>query len=162
MSRASGARRPIRLPLESDRPCRGLLDSFLFIDYTGHVRFQFNRFLLMLLMLALPVQTFASAAMPGCAFSHQRPAAYPGMLEHMVMAEGKGAKCHESEQPGSSPTSHTCKHCAACSLASAMLIPSMAFTSVAPAPHSVIPHFSASFIGFIPDNPERPPRTHFA
>lgn len=125
-------------------------------EYTARVRFQFKRFLLMLMMLVLPVQTFASAAILGCAFSHQ------GMTESMAMASEAMPACHEPEQPDTPPPKHNCKHCVACYLASALPIPSAVIVPVAPTPHCVIAHPAASFIGFIPDSPDRPPRTSLA
>ena len=137
---------------------RSLREAFFF-DYTNYVRFHFKRFLLILMMLALPVQTFASAAMLGCAFSHQGPSAAPGM----AMADEATPACHELEPPDAPSAKHNCKHCAACYMASALAIPSAVIVPLAPVPHSVIvPVASPSFVGFIPDSPERPPRTPFA
>lgn len=114
------------------------------------------------MMLALPVQTFASAAMLGCTFSHQEPGAHQKVTQHMAMAEEEVAACHEPKLPDTSSTQHTCKHCAACYLASALPIPVASAAPIVPLAHSVIAHPDATFIGFIPDSPERPPRTHFA
>ena len=122
------------------------------------MRFPFKRFLILLMMLVLPVQTFASAAMLGCAFSHQGPSS----AAHMAQAASAEAlpACHTPEQPEAKPAQHDCKHCAACYMASALPIPSIFVPPVAPLTHSVIvPLAPNSFIGFIPDSPERPPRT---
>jgi len=107
-------------------------------------------------MLALPVQAFASAAMLGCALPHQ--AAMAPMA--MAMAEDGMAGCHEPEQ--SAPTPHNCKHCTACALAFALPIPSSDTPAIVPSPTRYFPHPAASFSGFVPEGPERPPRTPLA
>lgn len=110
----------------------------------------------MLLMLALPLQTFASAAMLGCTFSHQ------AMMEQMAMADEAMAACHEPEQPEVPSTQHNCKHCAACALGAALPIPVADTPAIVPAPTRFMSHPAASFSGFIPDGPERPPRISLA
>ena len=127
-----------------------------FFDYTRPVRAHFQRFLLLLLMLALPVQTFASAAMLGCTFSHQ-PA-----VEQTAMAGEMMAGCHEPEQPDSPPAQHNCKHCAACALASVLPIPSSDTPAIVPVSIRFISQPAASFSGFVPSGPERPPRLFLA
>jgi hypothetical protein len=109
---------------------------------------------LLLLMLALPVQTFASAAMLGCALPHQ------AAMAQMVMADNGMAGCHEPEQPA--PTSHNCKHCTACALASVLPIPAADTLTVVPVRQSFASHPAASFSGFVPEGPERPPRPDLA
>jgi hypothetical protein len=109
---------------------------------------------LLLLMLALPVQTFASAAMLGCALPHQ------AAMAQMVMADDGMAGCHEPEQPA--PTSHNCKHCTACALASVLPIPAADTLTVVPVRQSFASHPAASFSGFVPEGPERPPRPDLA
>lgn len=127
-----------------------------FIDYTARVCAHFHRFLLMLLMLALPVQTFASAAMLGCAFSNQ------AMAEPMVMADGMMAGCHEPEQPDPPPAQHNCEHCAACALAPVLPTPVTDSAAIMPVSIRFISHPAASFSGFVPSGPERPPRLFLA
>lgn len=123
------------------------------------MRLQLNRFLLVVVvMLALPVQTFASVVMLGCAFLHQEPAVHQGL----AMADEMTAACHEDTLPDTQPTSHNCTHCAACYLTSALAIPYAAAASIASVSHRVIPYADAAFIGFIPAGPERPPRTTIA
>jgi hypothetical protein len=121
------------------------------------VRTRVHRFLLLLLMLALPVQTFASAAMLGCgSFSHQ------AMVEHQVaVADEAMAACHEPEQDVPS-TQHNCKHCAACALASALPIPAADIPAVMPVRQGFASHPAAVFSGFVPEGPERPPRPDLA
>jgi len=126
-----------------------------FFDYTASVRAHLHRFLLTLLILALPVQTFASAAMLGCVFSH------PATGEPMAMAEGMMADCHEPEQ-SDTPAQHDCKHCAACALAAALPIPAADSLAIMPLRHSFIPSPATAFSGFIPGSPERPPRPTLA
>jgi hypothetical protein len=108
----------------------------------------------MLLMLALPLQTFASATMLGCTFSHQT------MMEQV--ADEAMAGCHEPEQPDVPSTQHNCKHCAACALGAALPIPVADIPAIMPTPIRFISHPAASFSGFIPDGPERPPRISLA
>lgn len=123
-----------------------------FFDYTASVRTRIHRFLLLLMMLILPLQAWASATMLGCAFSHQATA------PSLVMAD---AGCHESE-PDAPPAQHDCRHCAVCALASVLPIAASATPAIMPAPHRFIPHPAASFSGFVPDGPERPPRPFLA
>jgi len=110
----------------------------------------------MLLMLALPLQAQASAAMLGCTFSHQ------AVAEPMAPADGMTSGCHEPEHPDAPPAQHDCKHCAVCALASAPPIPVGATLAIMPATHSYTSHPVASFSGFIPEGPERPPRPTLA
>jgi hypothetical protein len=119
------------------------------------VRIHFRRFLLTFLMLALPLQAFASASMLGCALSHQAVVLESAMADDPMAMAG----CHESQHPDAPPTQHDCKHCAACYLASALPIPAFAAPAVMPVSTAFIAHSAASFSGFIPDGPERPPRT---
>jgi len=125
-----------------------------FFDYTAGVRTRLHRFLLLLLMLALPVQVFASAAMMSCALPQQAAVQATAMVDEMM------AGCHEPEQ--SAPASHNCKHCTACALAFALPIPSSDTPAIVPSPTRYFPHPAASFSGFVPEGPERPPRTPLA
>lgn len=100
-------------------------------------------------MLMLPLEAFASAAMPGCALVHPDARA--------VVAAAPA--CHDETpvQPATS-TDHDCAHCAACCLAAALPIPAPTAAPAEPPP-AAYPHFaSRRFDGFIPDGPERPPR----
>jgi hypothetical protein len=136
----------------------------LFSDYTASVRATLHRFLLMLLMLALPLQSFASVAVPGCMATDAAQASLPAMAP-MAMDGEMMAGCHEHEQPDSSaPTHHDCKHCATCALASALPIPvtDTGTPAIVPVSTRFIAHPAASFSGFIPDGPERPPRLSLA
>jgi len=110
----------------------------------------------MLLMLALPLQTFASAAMLGCTFSHQ------AIAEPMAMADSMMADCHQPEPSDAPSSQHNCKHCVACALASALPIPSSDTPAMLPVASHFIVQAAASFSGFIPDGPERPPRPFLA
>lgn len=134
----------------------GSLGQLSFFDYTARVRAHLHRFLLMLLMLALPLQALASAAMLGCTFSHQ------AVAEPMALADGMMSGCHEPAQPDAPPAQHDCQHCAVCALASAPPIPVGDSLAIMPATHSYTPHPAASFSGFIPEGPERPPRPTLA
>ena len=123
----------------------------VFFDYTARVPTRVRRFLLLLLMLALPVQAFASAAMMSCALPQQ------DTVQSMVVADDVMAGCHEPEP--SAPSSHDCKHCTACALASALPIPSSDAPAIMPVLTRYILHPAVSFSGFVPEGPERPPRS---
>lgn len=125
------------------------------------MRSYFKRFLLSVLLLILPLQGFASATMLGCAFSHPAQAMQHA-LDEQAMMDDSAATCHEPKPTGKTPASHECTHCAACYLASALLVPALNIVPVAPAAHSIAPRADDAFTGFIPDSPERPPRPHFA
>lgn len=109
------------------------------------------------MLLVMPLQAFASAAMLGCAFSH--PA---HVMQHafdtQAMTGESAASCHESKSDEKVPPSHDCTHCAACYLASALLVPTLDIAPIVPAAHSIAPFTDDAFTGFIPDSPERPPR----
>jgi hypothetical protein len=111
---------------------------------------------LIVMMLALPLQAFASAAMIGCS-----------MMQHAAMpsqaSDAEMSGCHESApQPDSVPAETSCAHCAACYLTSIPLLPALTPLSALPAVGALIPHAATSFSGHIPEGPERPPRAHFA
>jgi len=122
------------------------------------------------MMLALPVQAFASAAMLDCAFTDQAAVAPMAMAgetmamagETMAMAGETMAGCHEPAQPDSPPAQHDCKHCAACALAAALPIPATDRAAVVPASIHFLSQPAASFSGFVPSGPERPPRAFLA
>lgn len=106
----------------------------------------------MLLMLALPLQAFASASMLGCMM------AQPDAMAQMAMVDDEAMPpCHHGESNTSS-SQHNCNHCAACYLASALPIPVTAPPAIVPASTRFMPLSAAPFSGFIPDGPERPPR----
>lgn len=126
------------------------LGQSAFFEYTAGVRTRVHRFLLLLLMLALPVQTFASAAMMTCAMPYQ-----DAMAQVAIADEGM-AGCHESEP--APLTSHNCKHCTVCALASALPIPATHTPPVSRVSESFASHPAARFSGFVPEGPERPPR----
>lgn len=116
------------------------------------MRARFHRFLLLLLMLALPLQGFASASMRGCTLSDPAP-------EPEVTAVGMMADCHETEPSDHHPRAqHDCKHCAACALGAALPVPVAGTAAIAPAPSRYAAQPDSVFSGFVPDGPERPPR----
>jgi len=111
----------------------------------------------MLLILALPVQSFASAAMLGCMMPPT------DAMQPVAMTDDMMADCHaSSDQPGTPSTSHNCNHCAACALASSLPIPAAGSTPVVPVAVCFVAQPAAAFSGFIPDGPERPPRPFLA
>ena len=123
---------------------------------------RFKRYLLIFMMLALPVQAFASAALLGCEFARLGGEAAPAMdMAGMHHAMGD---CHEAvpEQSSAPAGEHQCSHCAACYLAAAFLVTPAAATLAVTPPHT--PHLQRiePFSGFIPEGPERPPRTPLA
>jgi len=122
-----------------------------FIGYTADVRAVLHRFLLMLLMLTLPVQGFAAASMLGCA-SH---------LPVAVAVVSEMAGCHAAALPDDPPAEHDCAQCDSCAAAAPLLIPGVPPTSLPTANRFVLPP-AAWFSGFIPDHPERPPRSILA
>ncbi|HMM46829.1 MAG TPA: hypothetical protein PKC12_02490 [Thiobacillaceae bacterium] len=114
---------------------------------------RFRRLLLLLLMLVLPLQTFASATMLACAFP-------PPPAPHHAMADG-GHGCHENHDGDNAEratSSHDCRHCATCVLASALPIPSAGSVTVPLSAADPAPRLATAYVGFIPDGPERPPR----
>lgn len=113
------------------------------------------------MMLVLPVQSFASAAMLGCVFTYQGQSMFQHM-EQQAMSEEALATCHEPEQTEKSSTPHNCKHCTVCHAASTLMVPVIDVAPIVPFAHRVVPHTDDTFIGFIPDSPERPPRLAFA
>ncbi|MFP5417841.1 MAG: hypothetical protein ACLGHA_01670 [Gammaproteobacteria bacterium] len=130
------------------------------------MRSHLKRFLLGLLLAVLPLQGVAWAAMPGCAFVH--PARATQQAPDQPVADTRAslidsaAMCHEPQPEGKAPTAHDCTHCAACYLASALLLPARDIGSAAPAVNRVVSSADDAFTGFIPDSPERPPRPFFA
>ncbi|MDO9220686.1 MAG: hypothetical protein Q7T90_06620 [Thiobacillus sp.] len=105
-------------------------------------------------MLILPLQAFAAASMLGCMLN---PAPVHLSAAPMLMAD-----CHESEQPDNSPAPHDCTHCAACALAAVLPIPLNASLALVPTTLRFVTQPAASFSGFIPGSPERPPRLSLA
>ncbi len=111
------------------------------------------------MMLALPVQAFASVVLLGCEFAHDDAAMQTAIDMSSASHAMHGSHEAPREQPVPSVGEHQCSHCAACYLAAAFPIPAAIGTAVAPIPYS--PHLSIAetFSGFIPEGPERPPRT---
>lgn len=119
------------------------------------MRARFHRLLLLFLMLALPLQAFASASMLACTFAHAAP------MEEAHMDDAM-AGCHDSGQADAPPASHDCQHCSACALGSVLPIPRGASMVVPPDAAGVAAESSAAYSGFVPDGPERPPRPFLA
>lgn len=110
----------------------------------------------MLLMLILPLQTFASAGMLGCVSAH------PATLERVAAVDEVMAACHEQKQQNAPAVQHNCKHCAVCALASVLPVPTIATPALIPDADRFTSELSTPFGGFIPDGPERPPRPPLA
>jgi hypothetical protein len=125
-------------------------------DYTACVRPLLRYFLLLTMMLAVPLQGLASASMLGCAFAGHPGSAHATADPHdMAMSD-----CHENgAQPESPANDHNCKHCAACFAGSLPLPPEFAVAATAAPTQAAIPHLATHYLGPIPEDPERPPRT---
>lgn len=110
----------------------------------------------MLIMLTLPLQAWASVTMLDC--QHSRAP----VQESMAMAGETMANCHSPDKPDAPSTRHNCKHCAACVLASMLPVAAAEPLALRPLSTHFVPQPAESFSGFIPDGPERPPRTSLA
>ena len=115
-----------------------------------------RRFLLLIMMLALPLQGLASAGMLGCAF-----ATHPDNAHAATAApDGMMGGCHEAEaQPQAPANDHSCKHCAACFAGSLPLPPAFPVAVTAAPTQAAIPHVATPYVSPTPEGPERPPRT---
>lgn len=120
------------------------------------MRARFHRFLLTLLMLALPLQALASVSMLDCTLSHQT------VPESVAMADGTMAGCHEPEPSDRPAEQDDCKHCAACALGSALPVSAADGAATTPVPQDYASQPADPFSGFVPDAPERPPRLNLA
>lgn len=130
---------------------------------------RFKRFLLIFMVLALPVQAFASVAVLGCEFSRLGNPAVLGEMHKATLNDhsdtGHHAShamngCHEASDQTDTPTgAHKCSHCAACYLAAACPIPFVPTSRVIAIPYTAHLQQAEFFNGFIPEGPERPPRT---
>lgn len=119
---------------------------------------------LWLVLLAIPFQGFASAAMPGCANRHMPPApSVPADAQHAHHGM-HGAEQHATADPGAGQ--HTMGHhgnakcgaCSACSIGAAIApAPPIAVPVHAP-PRLTVPFASASLPSVDLALPERPPR----
>lgn len=117
----------------------------------------------MLLMLVLPVQTFASAVMLGCLSAHPATVIQVVAADDAMAVDGDMATCHEpATQHKQSKQQSTCKHCAVCALASALAGPVMGERVNLSEPDRYQPAAEVHFSGFIPDGPERPPQAILA
>lgn len=133
--------------------------------------------LMWLLLLALPMQGYATATMVSCGPNHHRMAA----AAQLVDAVSASATAHHSHHGMQGPHAHEasavadeqdtrhlspaskfkCSACATCCVGAALPITPLVFAAAAPsgAPSSV---FSIGPIGFQTDGPDRPPRTLLA
>lgn len=120
-----------------------------------------RRFLLVFLMLALPLQAFASVALFACEHTRSHGMTTPAGQDPMHAAHGG---CHEAApaKPAKATADHQCSHCAACYLGAAFPLPAAFTTAAAPLPYSPPLQFAETFSGFIPEGPERPPRSRLA
>ena len=122
------------------------------------MRSQLHRFLLTLLVLALPLQTFASASLLNCGCKASlQPAA-----ERMAMPDEMMAACHTHEPSGTPLSQHGCAHCAVCALAAALPVRVVDSPAIVPICRGFAPPSAELFSGHIPDGPERPPQAILA
>ncbi len=110
----------------------------------------------MLLMLALPLQAFAGAAMLDCML------AQPAAPANAMAAGHDMAGCHEEAPVLPDAGGHACAQCAACLLAAALPIPALHAAAVVPAARDYPSRPAEIFEGFLPEGPERPPRPRLA
>jgi hypothetical protein len=111
----------------------------------------------MLLMLALPLQAFAGAAMLDCMLAQPAAPTDAGDAGHDM------AGCHEDDAPVlPDGGGHACAQCAACLLAGALPIPALHAAAVVPAARDYPSPPAEIFEGFLPEGPERPPRPRLA
>ncbi|MBC7207194.1 MAG: hypothetical protein H5U27_11830 [Methyloversatilis sp.] len=113
-----------------------------------------------LLLLALPLQGFAAAAMISCAPSHH------GLQTTVTLHDDAAAHAHHQggdHDPVSTPShgKHACSACAACCIGGALMpsalrLPGDFSTHLRPLPAPVIPP------AFITEGTERPPRHDLA
>jgi hypothetical protein len=117
--------------------------------------------LILLLALAIPLQGYAAAAMVFC--GPEKPVAanvsgHAGMTHHHAEAQDAGQVQHgDSDHAASHDKSSTsCSSCAACCVG--VLPVNAPLTAVQPLPviHPVVFPLSG-FVGYTPENPERPP-----
>jgi hypothetical protein len=122
------------------------------------------------LIATLPLRAVAGVAMAHCpmdaAPATQAPVAMPVSDATQAMhchdmddgdAQGSMARAHEP-----APDQHTqgaCSHCVDCCVGAFSLPASFRFSLPDSSPSSVIPLFQPSYAGFLPDGPERPPRS---
>jgi hypothetical protein len=118
------------------------------------VHTRFRRFLLMLLVLVLPMQAWASASMLDCALAQQQ-------AERSAVAE-HNERCHDADSDAPVPEQHDCQHCSACMLGATLPPPAMALAIGVALTERYEPGADAVLAAFISDGPERPPRNHLA
>mgnify|MGYP006932304555 CR=1 FL=1 len=87
------------------------------------MRTRLRRFLLIFMMLALPVQAFASVVLLGCEFAHDDAAMQTAIDMSSASHAMHGSHEAPREQPVPSVGEHQCSHCTACYLAAAFPIP---------------------------------------
>jgi hypothetical protein len=111
-------------------------------------------------LLAVPFQGFASAAMLGCAPA--TPAKATG--HHAAMADAAHAH-HGTHQMVAGDDAHTpgqhdskCSNCASCCLGAAIAPTTVAAVTMHAAPTLSVPFDDGPLPSVDPDHPERPPR----
>lgn len=108
-------------------------------------------------MLALPSHALASAAMLACGLVNE------AVPSHAASASPETADaCHGHGESDAPQPAAECEHCAACAVASALPVqPGKDLPQASLAAYGAAQP-AARFGGFIPDGPERPPRSFLA
>lgn len=142
------------------------------------MRTRCRRFLLLLLMFALPVQAWAAASMLDCAFG-KWPAglgvavavmdhgAHTVQADSVVDHAGHAANpvdrsqgCHPAADPAPlSDGAHECQHCATCLLGATLPLPMTEMPLALTAAHRYPNLSDAAPAAFLLDGPDRPPRS---
>ena len=127
------------------------------------------------MLLALPFQGLASAAMLSCAHgSQQMPMQMPMQTPADSQQMAPDGHCHDDMAPAAAPAHHAdhdqashdhdgrCSACAACCIGAAMAPAPLVAAAPPSSPQLVVPAASARLLTVDLDLPERPPRPSFA
>ncbi|MEO6918937.1 MAG: hypothetical protein ABI171_08000 [Collimonas sp.] len=117
--------------------------------------------LILLLALALPLQGYAAAAMVFCGSENvttspvaANVAGHAGMAHHHADAQTAGQPAHGGHDHASQ--GHSCSSCAACCVGVLPMDSPLATLQPLPVIHPLSSPLSG-FVGYTPENPERPP-----
>jgi len=126
--------------------------------------------LLWLLALAIPVQGFAAAVQMGCAPSHQNPIqvvyhiapATSSAEQHhaghdMHMAIHDDAAAHHPQPHQHQASSASCSSCSVCTIGAILPLALDKLINLPVAADSHVAMTQHGYVGYTPENPERPP-----
>ncbi|EJM97915.1 DUF2946 family protein [Herbaspirillum sp. YR522] len=127
--------------------------------------------LLWLLALAIPVQGFAAVLQAGCAPATSMAAPAPGghgvhgMHDSQAMQTMRDGQHHmvmaDTDHPSSQHLTHkagsSCSSCATCNVGAVLPLALAAPTAPHLPSQRYLPQPSPAFVGFTPENPDRPP-----